>query len=219
MKKKKQNNLYHKGTKKGRYDQEINGKNFNRILEIAYHSVVEGYSKSLIRIKNEKEVFRDLSLQSAIINADIKAIFEAKFESDYSINKRIKFFKARKTEFYLIDRKIFLSFKSIDELGIIKNIKTDRIKSILEGNDIILNQSVEKEFRRMKINEQPPIYFVGFNFWKGEVVNCIRYFNNEVIFNIDLTKRFKNIKETLVKKKDNTKFTNNSDDAEETIAV
>lgn len=211
--------LCRKGIIKGRYDQEINGKNFNRILEIAYQSVVEGYSKSLTRIKNEKDVFRDLGLQSAIINADIKAIFDAKFESDYSINKRIKFFKARKTEFYLIDRKILLCFKSIDKFGKIKNIKTDRIKSILEGNDIIFNQSVEKDFRRNKINEQPPIYFVGFNFSEGEVVKCIRYFNNEVVFNIDLTKRFKNIKETLVKKKDNTKFTNNSDDAEETIAV
>ncbi|MCL1688364.1 hypothetical protein CMT57_00200 [Elizabethkingia anophelis] len=175
------------------FDKEITNKKYKDFIRYAYRSVVEGYARSQKYIANNPFEFFNKRHQASTINSMILADFYSKLESDFKAFDMSLKMSTYGMTYFLLDNKALFCFKAMGKNKKINNASTVRFDDTIAGNDVTLKQSVLKELQRRGIEYQPPIfYFVHIpNENGGITVKLVRFENNEIAFELNLSEFFK----------------------------
>lgn len=150
-------------------------KKWEKILEIAYSSVVEGNNRALNIIWLDPKVFQDATLCSTTLNKSIIEEFKEQVSRDHNWNKRVRSFKSNRMIYNLIDRDFFICFKAIGKDDVIEGLPdSSRFEDTINGVDFSLNKEVLEQLSKLGVKGIPPILFVGFK-RDGESILEVRF--------------------------------------------
>ncbi|MDV3982155.1 hypothetical protein CMT48_13880 [Elizabethkingia anophelis] len=175
------------------FDKEITNKKYNDFIRYAYRSVVEGYARSQKYIANNPFEFFNKRHQASTINSMILADFYSKLESDFKAFDMSLKMSTYGMTYFLLDNKALFCFKAMGKNKKINNASTVRFDDTIAGNDVTLKQSIQKELQRRGIEYQPPIFYFVYipNENGGITVKLVRFENNEIACELNLSEHFK----------------------------
>lgn len=179
--------------KKSLFDNFFKEKIGQEALRLAYNSVKSGGKSADDYIHNHPHEFVNLGHKANTINAKIVAKFRKSYQKDYTLNQKIKSFYTYKMIYFLIDRKVLICFKAVDEKSIVKNKMTSRHSAVMRGENVTFNKRVKEELHKLGVDTSIiPLYYIGFNFSDSGGINiyCLRYFNNQIAFKLNLSEMF-----------------------------
>ncbi len=153
---------YTKGTHNSPFGANFDPEKWVEILKTAHLSVLEGYKDAKRIAEANSHIFADGTLSSTLLNKAIIAEFIGKAKSDPIWKNRLKFFRAQRMIFCLVDRKFFICFKALGKEGLIEGMNTKRFADMLKDGQISLNKSMRAELAALSLEKVPPLLFVGF---------------------------------------------------------
>lgn len=161
-------------------------------LRIAYFSVKEGIEKARKYIHNHPYEFINLGHKATTINTKILAEFRESYEKDYILNQEIKTIYTNRMIYFLINRKVLICFKAINENSIVKNMMTGRHSAIMRGEDVTFNKRVREELHKLGVDLSLPLYYIGYNISDTGSIKtyCLRYSENQIAFSLNLSELF-----------------------------
>lgn len=177
------------------FDKEITNKKYSDFIKYAHNSVVEGYARSQKYIIDNPFEFFNKRHQASTINSMILADFYSKLSSDFrAFDMSLKISTYGMT-YFLLDNKALFCFKAMDKEEKINNAQTERFENTKAGDDVSLKESVRKELQKRGIEHQPPIFYFVYipNENGGITVKAVRFENNEVAYELNLSDYFKSV--------------------------
>lgn len=178
-------------------------KKWEKILNIAYSSVVEGNVRAHNIMLSDPKVFEDATLCSTTLNKAIIQEFKEQVGINHIWNKRIRYFKSNRMIYNLVDRDFFICFKALGEENMIEGTNSNRFSNTIKGVDFSLNQKVLKELSKLGVKGIPPILFVTFKRERGSILEVRFQHYVEGFPVIDFTLNEISTSKTIQKQSDN----------------
>ena len=179
--------------KKRQFDANIVSEKYNILLFHAYKGVRDGYDKAEQYVFENPYEFFNKRHEASTKNAKVLSEFFLRLLTDFKSKDMVLKMGTYGMTYFLIDNKALLCFKMLNKKGKITNALTERHKNSMAGNDVKLKKSVIAELRKRGIEEQPPIYYLGYQPTdKGLVIKLLRFENNEPAFDLNFSDLFIN---------------------------
>lgn len=154
--------FYTKGTYNSPFGANFTPQKWVEILKIAHLSVLEGYKEAKGIAKANPSIFADGTLSSTLLNKAIIVAFMEKTYGEHNWKNRLKFFRAQRMIYCLVDREFFICFKAVGKEGLIEGMNTKRFADMLMDGQISLNKTMQEELAKLSLAKMPPLLFVGF---------------------------------------------------------
>lgn len=184
--------------KKRQFDANIVSEKYNSLLFHAYRGVRDGYDKAEQYVFENPYEFFNKRHEASTKNAKVLSEFYLRLLTDFKSKDMVLKMGTYGMTYFLIDNKALLCFKMLNKKGKITNALTERHKNSMAGNDVKLKKSVIAELRKRGVEDQPPIYYLGYQpTEKGLIIKLLRFENNEPVFELNLSEMFINKNEKI----------------------